>query len=695
MTTNVSTFASSEMTMRYREPYVTEGLNKKFAGVNPRGCYRGFRLGVDVGAGDRTVNIVASTSHSDHRAVYETATGYSIALRRTGGNFLISLTAYASQTVYVTLFASYSVGATTAAFMRIYTSAEYAAAAEKDELVVLGKVDVPAAGNPITSSMIWDTERDMAWDNQAVESAGWDQVHRNPFFVYGDNGGSYSKAASYWETYVDNPANGSISVSQTAPDVGFQHLIVTYAAGAPVFGIWQYLNTPVTAGQRIRLRLRKRSIQAALAGTGYFKPYWGDKDGTAVAGTNIPIVISAIDAAYVTVEVTFQVPSGLNIALLKYMVLSFDTVTFAAPGAAIYIGGFQMWVESLNPSDLSSHAENKNDGNFLQLLVQNKSGNFDSLAQAALLTQGSGAQPYLQLERADQVNSAAVTPISLRLLGALKDLGFNLLNSNSQALIPRILSQRIDPAVIAGAKTLMWELPDHGGGAGNYHIRIYRSLPSAGDEQLEIIHNASWDGTQWTADDITNYSFSHKFTKIGTRYRWRAAGAGTWTDTVGGGGWNTEAYFGHTLYSTVGLQDGMIGISGAGSPSNTNPLWSALYTPNILLGKTMIKAWGNVTTAPGVAAATINDGFNLTSATVQNPTGECRIVLNQDMNNANYTVLCKHIDPTAASDTLIQPSDVATGQFDVWAVVANTGAVQNMWSGSGERFCFLVLGEEV
>ena len=144
------TFTADETTMRFKQPFATEGLNKKLAVATPPGIYRGFRLRHDVTAGkDRVVEVVADPTDSDHVAVYQTTTGFSLTIRRTGGDFDLDLSDYTSQRVFITIFASYALGATTAAVFRTYTEAEFDAAAEKDELLVLGAVDVPASSTSV------------------------------------------------------------------------------------------------------------------------------------------------------------------------------------------------------------------------------------------------------------------------------------------------------------------------------------------------------------------------------------------------------------------------------------------------------------------------------------------------------------------------------------------------------------------
>ena len=154
--TSMLPFADAEIKMRWREPYVTEGPNKKLAGVVPRGIYRGFSLGFH--GSNMLVRVSVDPDKGDHVAVYETDTGmttrYSMRVELTGGDFTLDLTPWPSQLVYIAIYAEYSTLGTTAASLRVYTEAEYAGAAEKDELVILGTVQVPALGNPVPATSL-------------------------------------------------------------------------------------------------------------------------------------------------------------------------------------------------------------------------------------------------------------------------------------------------------------------------------------------------------------------------------------------------------------------------------------------------------------------------------------------------------------------------------------------------------------
>lgn len=56
MPTLLDTFTDSELKMRYREPFLTEGLNAKLAVNTPRGTYRGFTIGTNGSNNTITIN---------------------------------------------------------------------------------------------------------------------------------------------------------------------------------------------------------------------------------------------------------------------------------------------------------------------------------------------------------------------------------------------------------------------------------------------------------------------------------------------------------------------------------------------------------------------------------------------------------------------------------------------------------------
>lgn len=174
--TIVQSFSDTAVKIRFGETYVSDGLNAKMAGVVPRGIYRGFQLVPSVAP--LTVQLDPDSALL-HLAVYETLTGRSLTLRVSGGSIPISLGAFAGTRVYIAVFAEYAVGSPTTAELRVYSVADYNGAAEKDELVVLGVVDVPGAG-VIPSSAVVLSERTLPWTGSALRP--WKQVVRNGGF---------------------------------------------------------------------------------------------------------------------------------------------------------------------------------------------------------------------------------------------------------------------------------------------------------------------------------------------------------------------------------------------------------------------------------------------------------------------------------------------------------------------------------
>ena len=132
MPSTLASFSDSEIRMRYREPFLTEGLDLKLAVNTPPGVYRGFRLATHASA--MTVSVVGDAAFSDHAAVYQAKTGHSLTIRRTGGTFALDLTAFASKTVIITIFCTYALGAATVGELRVYELSptdEFTGAAER------------------------------------------------------------------------------------------------------------------------------------------------------------------------------------------------------------------------------------------------------------------------------------------------------------------------------------------------------------------------------------------------------------------------------------------------------------------------------------------------------------------------------------------------------------------------------------
>ena len=323
MPTDVFTFAAAETTMRYRQPFTTEGLNQKLFGVQAPGNYRGFILGVDGGAGDRTLNIEADPITLDNLAVVNTSNGYSLTLRH-AGDVLVDLSSYASVTVVVTVRGTYSLGATTASLVRVFTLAEYDAlsAASRLELVVLGTVVVPASG-VIAAASIKNDRRSSAFLAISPEVQPWTQIVQNGYFELSVESDPHPddpdhQTATGWNFGSDD-ASVDATLETTAPFKGSKALELNgNTVGTPTTAITvtQYWKVPTRPGKRVRVIASYDVLGTVTAGAAVFRIAVLTLDAAPavtyhdVVTTAAHTAVTATTGGYVTVDAFITIPAG-------------------------------------------------------------------------------------------------------------------------------------------------------------------------------------------------------------------------------------------------------------------------------------------------------------------------------------------------------------------------------------------------
>lgn len=480
-------FADSEVHMRYREPFLTEGLNAKLAVNQPRGIYRGFRIGTS--ASVLTVTITPS-AENDHCAVYQTVAGLALTLRKVGGGFFQDLSAYANKTVVLAIYATYTLGADTNAELRAYElspSDEFTGAAERPELVVLGTVVVPASGL-IPAANISHDRRTMAWNNVAPEAVTWASVLRNSGFEIGEPAATHVRAFRYWTTSVAPGGGGTISPSTTDSKTGVQNLLFTYTTGTPTAVVLQPVNVPVVAGQLVRVRLSVKALKILSAGTVALVLNWRDTTSASVSTTSVPVTATGVDSVYRDIERIITVPSSpAGICTLGDVQLQLVGVNFGSSGAAIRFDQVQVEVESTSISGQFLMHERARAYEVMQDLLFEDQNAWTQDAIALRFSNGTG----LVGERKDQNSAAAVQPF-LDWKGTAA-LGKSALDTEAKALQPRLQAPY---AVTVGTDfTLLWESPPISGSTLPT-VRWYIQFSGF----LTYTTNARWDGNQWVKD---------------------------------------------------------------------------------------------------------------------------------------------------------------------------------------------------
>jgi hypothetical protein len=168
--------------MRWKEPYVTAGINQKNIASHPKGVLAGFNVVPSAGF---VVNVQIDPTLSLSVAnILETTGGYYSVTVVQPTNILIDLTstpAATAYTCYIVVDAQYTVGATSAAQVKVVDALTDA------DWVVLAKVNVPAIG-PITTAHINSGYRNSVGDSEGPEMHSHFNLINNPTFEATTNG---------------------------------------------------------------------------------------------------------------------------------------------------------------------------------------------------------------------------------------------------------------------------------------------------------------------------------------------------------------------------------------------------------------------------------------------------------------------------------------------------------------------------
>jgi hypothetical protein len=118
-----------------------------------------------------------------------------------------------------------------------------------------------------------------------------------------------------------------------------------------------------------------------------------------------------------------------------------------------------------------------------------------------------------------------------------------------------------------------------------------------------------------------------------------------------------------------------------------NPTATTAASANSLYEKNIIKCWGKLTTT-GAGAVTINDGFNITSATISG--NNILLTINTDLANANYSVVCTAAD--GVNDVAVVTSE-AVGSFQI-AMFDGDAGTQFTLGTSVKSVSFILVGQQ-
>lgn len=253
--------------MRWKEPYVTAGLNQKNIASQPKGVVTGFSVIPSAGFVisvqlDPTLGLSVAN-------VLETTGGlFSVTLVQ-NTNIAIDLTAQAGTTCYIALDAQYAVGSASAAQVKVVDAAELAL---NTDLVLLAKVNVPGIG-PIVASHINLGYRDAVADSGTPEMQKHFNLIFNPMFE-GTATGWTNNGLTTVTASTDTAHSGSYSLKLTQTVAGSVNVLT-----GPM---------PVTPGVSYRALawVRSTGVAPITGGNGAkFQINWYDAAGVQIGAS--------------------------------------------------------------------------------------------------------------------------------------------------------------------------------------------------------------------------------------------------------------------------------------------------------------------------------------------------------------------------------------------------------------------------
>jgi hypothetical protein len=679
MAEDLLTPSNTLVKVRWQEPYVSEGLNKKLNGLVPHGVIRGGRIGTS--ALDSTVVVEADDDTGDSIYSVVDANGHQLTFRQVGNvNLDLDVGTLPGTTAYIGLDVTYSTTAATVVRWRGYSAAEIDA---DPTIVCLGSADVPAVAAVIPAGDIYGDRRTDGGLNVSTGMREWQQLVNNPSFEGHEvsvSGFSVSEEFPYWT--LEPGGNGTwhvltpTSTPVADPRVG-QNNLAFEGAGAGAEAPYAYYDrsTRVAPGQMVRVSAWVRgdsvtmgSGASAKVGVEFIIYDW---DGTAISTVEIIEDGTTITGTFDYIEIAETLKMPADAAFVGYS-LFIDDVTSVT--GTIGFDDFRVWIE---PGPVGSLYDQRTDVvgpevNTTKMVVSpylGLSGVTDPsvLAERSLSMICANASASSLRFDLDTVK-AAVTSWLLRMSKGGVQIGSSLVSTAAEGIIAR-LSTNI-PVFSNARYVLLWEMPNLGSAMD---IRLYATdqtnvtnplVSSRTAEAFVITVNAEWDGSQWAYDSSGSAAQRFEFGLNGLYFSQKeSGGTSPWDDTD----WedNTEAYRyfgvqrGADGIARLTANDAYFEILGA-TNSGSNPTSGATPKKNTLYAKTIVKGWRTFNLSGGSASG--GDGVNINLSTVGT---DMSFTFSQAMADGLYCVTSGIVGSSSAGYIVPVAKNIALGGFDL------------------------------
>jgi hypothetical protein len=507
--------------MKWRETYVSEGLNRKVVPTTPAGLYQGFRMIENVGS-PRQVEITPDADTGYHMAVFQSTTGFSLTYWDIAGTTIILDLSDANldnQETIIAMEMDYQVGVDTTADWKAFAIADFDAlpAARRADLIILGTINVPPGANNITTAMITFNRMSMPWKNVSKGAIAWRQVIKNSSFEYGDITVSTqgipfwvgSGSLITWSRVTFDAVTGSYSVQ---PNV---------QAGPFSDSLSQRVGVEALEGQRVLVEFNKKVTFVSTTGTVSFRLTFKDDSGNDLTPLNVAVDDSVLDGSFVTVSETLTAPA--NAAVLDRVEIFMDTMTYAGSGGAILFDDVQVYVETSAATAIANTGEPV-DASQVVIRSDDPTVDYDNQS-AALLTYDDavGIPSNGTLSLGSVSGGAPVLDVAHLVIGS------NSGNGGTSSNYARVIAPVADAG--GGAEfTLIWEsVPP-----GEKGYRKYISVTGTIIETVNSDYNNN--SNVWGKDVNGEVAFRIVHSSTGVLYEHQIAGTNSWAE----GSWVTN-----------------------------------------------------------------------------------------------------------------------------------------------------------
>lgn len=530
----------SKIKMKWKEQYVSEGLNHKTSSTLANGIYKGLTLVQNLSA--PSMVSVSVGSDTVHAAVYQSAAGFSLTYFDVAGStFALNLSDanLLNREVVVVLEIVYQVGADTTANWVAYPITDWNAlsSAAQAERVVIGSIDVPSGGSNITTSMINMKRRSWSWEN-ATGDLSWSPLVKNGTFEHAEINATTDYSASYWR--FGSLSNALMKVQNSGARSGSNCLAVDHTVtGLFTTEAEQYIGARVTGGQLFKYRFYLQNLKIPVSGNGLRVTFRFVRANMVTEDDVLVITsLSSIDATYREISDTVAVPA--NAAFLVSVYIDY-TNNQSSTGIALRIDDLQVWLQTTGATAPVSEVRVQQFTHTGAVVLEDNDDPFADFFGEAIMLRNKATE--LRIERRD-LNRTTGSPILISPTnGIFQKVGEDLLNTEARALLPRF---KVPISTTGGVEfTLMWESARFGETVGTYTQGVMRRYGVATGGFMDTV-NARWDGTNWNKDIAGQAAQKWVWTGATTTVSQRLAGsAGTWTDA----GWDSAPF---TLTNSTG-----------------------------------------------------------------------------------------------------------------------------------------------